>query len=484
MRQVFISYASGDTDWPEPQVVEVADSLRSRGVTVHLDVWHRQALRRKASPSEWLKWMNGCLAQDPLVLCLGSTTYSDRFDSDNDVAPAGKGVAFESVQVLRRLYNTKQRNEGWLWFAIRDGAVPDQCLPDLVAFQCPLYCCPSEADALFADLAYHALQGPLPAASSSATSTDAAQAGPVALAPALPTQPTLVAQTQWAADRLAEAPGLLAQLRRDHWGQRPPACLAKGDAGQLAAWLCSADAGDCDTTLMATRRALGKVPVKPDRETRLAAERAAVALYCLAACRRVSLAAGALHGRGGLVSVPSDAHVYCAVIATVLSGGRLELQASPQHPGLPGPAYAFDVQGAATGDGASYAFDRAVYAAVFPHAERTTYFTLDHSPLSRDELTQLRARLKTLRSVKEQSVTLVVRLACARDQADAFGIAHALPVFICDPQLAKDVLGVDADELVNDLAEFWRELIEFPSQPAPPANPPPLLRPSPSPDMP
>ena len=117
MRQVFISYASGDTDWPEPQVVEVADSLRSRGVTVHLDVWHRQALRRKASPSEWLKWMNGCLAQDPLVLCLGSTTYSDRFDSDNDVAPAGKGVAFESVQVLRRLYNTKQRNEGWLWFA-------------------------------------------------------------------------------------------------------------------------------------------------------------------------------------------------------------------------------------------------------------------------------------------------------------------------------------------------------------------------------
>ena len=120
MRPVFISYASGDPDWPEPQVVDLADSLRSRSVTVHLDVWHRQATHRKVYPDEWLEWMDDCLALDPLVLCLGSLLYSDRFRRDND-APAGKGVAFESVQVLRRLYNTKQRNKGWLWFAIRDG---------------------------------------------------------------------------------------------------------------------------------------------------------------------------------------------------------------------------------------------------------------------------------------------------------------------------------------------------------------------------
>ena len=135
VRPVFISYASADQDWPEQQVVALANSLRSRSISVHLDVWHQVELHRKVSPAGWLKWMNGCLAQDPLVLCLGSTTYSDRFGNDDDAAPAGKGVAFESVQVLRRLYNTKQRNDGWLWFAIRDGAVPDQCLPDLVAFQ-------------------------------------------------------------------------------------------------------------------------------------------------------------------------------------------------------------------------------------------------------------------------------------------------------------------------------------------------------------
>ena len=183
----------------------------------------------------------------------------------------------------------------------------------------------------------------------------------------------------------------------------------------------------------------------------------------------MSLATGALANSVGLITVPSDAHVYCAVIATVRSGGRLELQPSPQHAGLPGPAYSFDVQGAPTGDGAPYAFDRAVYAAVFPNAERTPYFALDHRPLSKDEVMQLRARLNTLRNVKEQAVALVVRLGCACDQADAFGRANALPVFICDPELAKVVLGVDADKLVADLAEFWRELSEFPSQPAPAA---------------
>lgn len=233
--------------------------------------------------------------------------------------------------------------------------------------------------------------------------------------------------------------------------------------------MSAADATACDTTLLATRRALGNLLAKAGRDTRLAAERAAVALYCLAACRRVSLTTGALANSVGLIAVPSDAHVYCAVIATVLSGGRLALQPSPQHAGLPGPAYSFDVQGSPTGDGAPYAFDRAVYAAVFPNAERTPYFALDHRPLSKDEVTQLRARLNTLRNVKEQAVALVVRLGCARDQADAFGRANALPVFICDPELAKDVLGVDADKWVADLAEFWRELSEFPSQPAPTA---------------
>ena len=468
MRSVFISYASKDEAWPQEQVHGLATRLQDRGVTVHLDEWHRRAQHRKLGLDNWLQWMDRCLDEDPLVLCLGSPLYFDRCRRDES-APAGKGVAFESVQVVRRLYSRKQHNDGWLWFAIRDGAAPDKCLPQRVDFQCDAYCCPSETGQLLDDLVHHALAGAVPLGATPAASAVVAEAVTATLPVAAPALPTLVSQRQWAADRLADAPDFHTQLRRDHWGQRPPDCLANGEADQLTAWLCTADAGACDTTLLATRRALGKLPAKADRAVRLAAERAAVALYCLAACRRVSLAAGALASREGLVSVPSDAHVYCAVIATVLSGGRLELQPSPQYAGVPGPAYSFDVQGSPTGDGAPYAFDRAVYAAVFPNAERTPHFTLDHQPLSKDEVKQLRARLKTLRSVKEQVVTLVVRLGCARDQADAFGRAHDLPVFLCDPDLAKDVLGVDADDLVADLAEFWRELSEFPSQPATPA---------------
>ena len=468
MRSVFISYASKDEAWPQEQVHGLATRLQERGVTVHLDTWHRHAQRRKLGLDNWLQWMEACLATDPLVLCLGSPLFVDRCQRDKS-APGGKGVAFESVQVARRLYNEKQHNDGWLWFAIRDGAAPDKCLPQRVDFQCEAYSCPSETGELLDDLAHHALAGAVPLAATPAASAGVAEAVPATLAVAAPALPTLAAQRQWAANRLADAPDFHSQLRRDHWGGRPPACLANGNAEQLTAWLCAADASACDTALLATRRALSKLPAKEGRAVRLDAEHAAVALYFLAACRRVSLAVDALGSRQGLVRVPSDAHVYCAVIATILSGGRLEMQPSPQHAGLPGPAYAFDVQGAPTGDGAPYAFDRAVYAAVFPNAARTTHFTLDHQPLSKAEAVALRARLNSLRNVDEKTVTLVVRLGCARDQADAFGRAYALPVFICDPDLAKDVLGVDADDLVADLAEFWHQLSEFPSQPATPA---------------
>ena len=81
----------------------------------------------------------------------------------------------------------------------------------------------------------------------------------------------LAAQRQWAADHLAKAPDFHTLLRSDHWGQHPPVCLAKGGAHELAHWLSAADATACDTTLLATRRALGKLPAKTDRNTRLAA---------------------------------------------------------------------------------------------------------------------------------------------------------------------------------------------------------------------
>ena len=469
MRSVFISHSNNDPDWPVALVVDLASRLRERGLQVHLDEWLEQELHIDPGPEIFRAWMKACLAEDPLLLFLGSPLYVQRFKRDPQ-EPSGRGVAFESVDFERRLSVHKQRNDGWLWCAIPDGSDPAAYVPTDLKDHCSPYPFPAAAHRLLEHLVHHATKTDPVAPKLSkpvASSATALTADPPL---AIPGQTTLAAQRQWAADRLADAPDFFTQLRRDHWAQRPPNCLAKGDADQLASWLCAADASACDTTLLATRRALGKLPAKADRDTRLAAERAAVAMYCLAACRRVALAAGALASREGLVTVPSDAPVYCAVIATVLSGGRLELQPSPQHAGMPGPAYSFDVQGAPTGDGAPYAFDRAVYAAVFPNAERTPYFALDHQPLSNVEVEQLRARLKTLRSVKEQAVTLVVRVGCARDQADAFGRAHDLPVFICDPALAKDVLGVDADALVADLAEFWRELSELPSQPAPPAQ--------------
>ena len=217
MRSVFISYAAADDAWPRDRVLGLATSLHERGVPVHLDVWHQCAQGRKLGLVNWVRWMEACLGEEPLVRCLGSPLYFERWGRDVS-EPAGKGVAFESVQVAHRLYSAKQHNDGWLWFAIGDGAAPDKCLPRLVSNQCDPYCCPSEEGQLLDDLASHALQGAVPAGASSppaAVSADLADLPPPAARTALP---TLAPQRQWAADHLAKAPDFHTLLRRDHWG--------------------------------------------------------------------------------------------------------------------------------------------------------------------------------------------------------------------------------------------------------------------------
>jgi hypothetical protein len=458
MRAVFISHASQDLDWPDNQVVALASRLRDEGVVVHLDIWYQQKQRRKLGIGTWNRWMASCLRDKPLILCLGSAMFAKRCECDPAQAD-GKGIAFETTQVLRLLYQEKQHNDGWLWLALVGQANEAICVPEHMAWDCAPYRIPGQLDQLVADLAHHALgdapahhppeTGVLPPVPEHAGADDSPGIG------------SLAQQQTWAAESLAEAPKLLTQLKRvDTWrGQRPPG-LAQFDAASLAAWLAGADATQSDAAMLATRRALGRLP-DLDADQRLAAEGAAVALYCLAACRRVELAAAQLARKVGLVAVPSDAHLYCAMVATVLAGGRLELQPG-QPAGAPVPAWSFDVYGVATGDGRPHAFDRAVYAALFAHAERTTEFALDAGPLTDKEASRIRARLKQLREVDDQAVALVVRVGCHREQAEAFGQAHALPLFIADPALAADVLGLDANDFVEDLSEFWLTLAELP----------------------
>ena len=99
--------------------------------------------------------MKACLDNKPLVLFLGSPLYVQRFDRD-PLEPTDLGVAYESVKVVRRLYDNKQRNEGWLWCAVPDALAPDACVPDELKDHCAPYSLPSKVDRLLAHLAHHA----------------------------------------------------------------------------------------------------------------------------------------------------------------------------------------------------------------------------------------------------------------------------------------------------------------------------------------
>jgi formylglycine-generating enzyme required for sulfatase activity len=137
---VFISYASDDPQWPAGSVESLAVQFADAGARVYLDRWAVRDRRRKLSDDEWRAWMQQGLADASHVVCLGSTRYTALCDASSPAEVAGRGVAFERVEIEQLLYDSKQHNAGRVMLCLPAGAEA----PRRLRGRCPQYRAPQE----------------------------------------------------------------------------------------------------------------------------------------------------------------------------------------------------------------------------------------------------------------------------------------------------------------------------------------------------
>lgn len=448
-KKIFISHASDDPDWPETAVRAVAVKLRQRGVAVLLDYWHEQdVIGHKLPLAEWRQWMRQCLDEADHVLCLCSDRYAQLAHRADKLEPAGRGVALEAFEIEKRLYNQKQHNRNWCWILKLDTATSNVAVPHFLQDRCPEYGAPAEEGRLVREIA-----GTQALVVQEVVVQDDAK---VPVVNVLPRQDdALDEQRRLVGERLALADSFWQALCRDLQRQQP-AALAGHDS--FVRWLSEASADDAEEVMFAARRALEDARPKTGAtaETFRLAELAAVSVFCLAVCRLVDVAA-----LGTSYRFPTQAKdaatLYCAVLATVLCGGRLEL--SHSHDGrTPRPAHAYDIRVPCAGDHGPQVFDQALFQALCadsPNAPEAA--TLD-SALTSAQRAEIRARIRTIRRRERHALTLVLHDASHQASADAFSQDHGVPVFVCDPEVAAALIGMTAEELAAEIQEMWREL--------------------------
>jgi hypothetical protein len=145
------------------------------------------------------------------------------------------------------------------------------------------------------------------------------------------------------------------------------------------------------------------------------------------------------------------------VVATVLFGGRLEFAPSNQ-PGLPRTPNAYEIRVPAAGDHRSQAFEHAVFQALFANMPGTPEVALDAGELTEPQRALIRRRIKTVRHVQQQTLTLVVHADALYPPADEFAKTYAVPVFVCDRDVTDALMGMSAEDLVADIKLLWSEL--------------------------
>ena len=190
-----------------------------------------------------------------------------------------------------------------------------------------------------------------------------------------------------------------------------------------------------------------------------AAERAAAALYWLAACRLVNRQAR----REGefLVSVPRvdiSPDMILAIISTALFGGRIEVRIS--ETGLPVPEGLFKVDLIPGGEQHGLAnFERAAYKALFPDKEETDrIIALGDGQLEERYRLRLLERFKTIKRVRETALTLVVNMMPESDGVREFVHRHEIPVLGPATETTEVLLGLEPGQLEAGIQEFWGEL--------------------------
>lgn len=252
---------------------------------------------------------------------------------------------------------------------------------------------------------------------------------------------------------LRESADFWAALKQDKFFFERNAAISSEAA--LVEWVREAplDVSAVRELFRAIRRSLKKV--KTVTEKRRPAEAAAVGLYALAACRLVLVSQSATSTK--VLNINTSVSFWCAVLAVSLFGGTLDLGGVDEH-GCPMHSGVFYVRLAPNGDWSGFDIERAAYCAIFKSSAATVDVSEVSVPLNKQESARLRARLETLREVDEIGVALVVMNPFEElSPKDIAGRAD-VPVFKMSEGVDQALFGIDLEDLVEALREFWSAL--------------------------
>lgn len=437
---------------------QLAETLRNAGGQVLLDLEQESRIGRRLADDEWRRWMRGCLDEADRVLCLTTAYYVGLAAPSSVLQDRGRGVALECSEFDDRIYVSKQRNEGWIWLCLLDGT-SDQgaAVPRFLKGRCPVYSVPSDTDLLVSDIVR-----PLGASAFAASlfESHSASAPPARAnspeAEALDADDRLLMQKEHLAAALRAAPKFWAALRGERWfyGSPPrshaPAALKVGDIEAFVAELARVNPDGAHAAMFAAQRSL-----KASRETGLereAVQTAAVALFCLAACRLVKV--DALVEAGGALTLSSHANVYCAVVSTALFGGKIEL-ADSENPRLPRHRHAYEVELSAAGDHAPFALERAAFGAICAECPEAYEIELDTGPLPDAAVELLREAIEQIRYSDLANLTLVVRSPCPAETAREFHRQYQVPVVLISDAVAAHLIGMTVGQFVERFRYMW-----------------------------
>lgn len=203
-------------------------------------------------------------------------------------------------------------------------------------------------------------------------------------------------------------------------------------AAKLVDFVADCPAHSVQALFWAIRWAFEEATKAADPAGRSAAERAAVALYCQAACRAVERVEAIA---GHVFKVRHAELLIYAVIAAALEKRPLHLDPTQDDPTVPRPSYVFPVHVSAAGDRMVDAFERAAYLAVVPGASNkrgATEDSLDVAPLSKAERAALEAELDDIAEVKECSRALVVHGLLSPEPCRDFAERNRVPTLLPD----------------------------------------------------
>jgi TIR domain len=219
---------------------------------------------------------------------------------------------------------------------------------------------------------------------------------------------------------------------------------------------------DVNALFIVSRKALNKVRFADLNESdKHDVFEAVTALYLLAALRLVDVASVQ---SGYVVLVPSNERILCAIIATALFGGSLKVLPDYDTQ-LPVPEYAFEINVPAAGDYVTESFERAMYVSIFKNNKKVDLSALDSQKLSQDEISDLNARLESLREIDEQNLCLVVTgNTISADNAVPVSNTYKVPTLFQSDDTANVLLGMSHQELTAKIKEFWQQLNELRSK--------------------